>query len=912
MGRTVPVTLELRVGSWVANAKEAAQATRGITDELGGLGKTHKDKFNTLAATAGGVGLALTGAFGLITNAAMAFDKQMSEVEAVSGAAGAGLDSLRQAALQAGKDTAFSATEAAKAEAELAKAGVSTSDILGGALTGSLSLAAAGQMDLADAATIAAQAMNLFHLTGRDVGHIADVLAAGANTSAASMGDLGMGLRQGGLVANQFGLSLEDTVGTLSAFADRALIGSDAGTSLKTMLQALANPSKESADLMRHLGIKVYDTSGQFIGITALADQLQKQLGGLTQAQRDQALAQIFGSDAMRAANVLYDQGAAGLTRYIEGVDVMGAAEETARKKMDNLSGDVEKLRGSLETLAITSGEGAAGGLRTLVQMADKVLSSLSQIPQGAQTAGAVIAGIGGALLITAAGLAKIRQHASEVLDALREMGPTGEKAAAGLSKAGAAVNRLTLALVAAQVASAAFGTDATGTLKATSLALTQFGNNSRATLDHLDYDLEALKKGGLAGFANKLAAGIEGITGAGSLFDESVEHARQRFASYDAALAAMVGSGHATDAKAAFDRITEAAQLQGVSIDELAAAFPQYQAATDGSTATQQTNVQVTADQQHKFDLLHGSLRDAIDDLGSLGAAYDALNGKTVGVAQGQINMTQAVDALTRSMKENGNSFDAITVKGAANLDMYLRGAQAARDHAQAVYALTGSVDQANWTFQDDIGKLDGMARSGGATAGKIQELHDKYAQLPPLVSTTVTTPGLPGATAGVKSFRDMINDIPPYTVAYVEMRQRINAPGSMGHPQRWGGIYTHAATGALRDAAVYSPVSPARYAFAEPATRGEAFVPRSGDYGRSTAILDQASRWYGGRFVAGGAGGTASGRGETVVNAYVTINAGLGTNGAQLGQQVADVLRPYVSSKGGNVQVALGRAGQ
>jgi TP901 family phage tail tape measure protein len=56
-----------------------------------------------------------------------------------------------------------------------------------------------------------------------------------------------MSLRMGGLLANQTGLSLEDTVGTLSAFADHALIGSDAGTSLKVMLQRLTPQSKEAA-----------------------------------------------------------------------------------------------------------------------------------------------------------------------------------------------------------------------------------------------------------------------------------------------------------------------------------------------------------------------------------------------------------------------------------------------------------------------------------------------------------------------------------------------------------------------------------------------------------------------------------------------------------------------------------------
>jgi TP901 family phage tail tape measure protein len=133
----------------------------------------------------------------------MTFDKSMSAVRAVSGATATDMGKLRQAALDAGEATVFSATESAQAEAELARAGISTADILGGAPRGSLDLAAAGQLGLADAATISAQAMNVFKLRGGDVSHIADVLAAGANKSAADVGQLGDAPERSGRCADR-------------------------------------------------------------------------------------------------------------------------------------------------------------------------------------------------------------------------------------------------------------------------------------------------------------------------------------------------------------------------------------------------------------------------------------------------------------------------------------------------------------------------------------------------------------------------------------------------------------------------------------------------------------------------------------------------------------------------------------
>jgi TP901 family phage tail tape measure protein len=909
--RTVKVTITADVTGAVANLKTLKGTLSDFGGELDRLALKRKGAFNALTNAAGAAGLGLVGAFAAVTNAAAGFDKQMSAVAAVSDASGKALDGLRLAAIQAGKDTAFSATDAARAEEELAKAGVSTGNILGGGLKGALDLAAAGQMDLADAATIAAQAMNLFHLNGSQVPHIADVLAASANKSAADMKGMGDSLKQGGLVASQFGLTLEQTVGTLSAFADRALVGSDAGTSLKTMLQALANPSQQSADLMRQLGLRVYDTSGKFVGITALAGQLQDKLGGLSQAERDHALAQIFGSDAMRAAAVLYDQGAAGIQGYIDAVNDSGAASDTAAKKMDNLAGDLEKLKGSLETLAITGGSGgASAGLRGLVQGLDNVVSSMSTIPSGVQQFAVLLAGIGGAALLTTAGLAKMRQKSLEMQDTLSGMGDLGKKASGGLGTLTGIVGKLTVALVAAQLASAAFGSDASGNVKQVAATLTKFGRDSNVIIETLSSDLKSLDNS----FGTKLGSTIEGLTGAGALFNDSITHAHQRIASMDTALAAMVSSGHADDAQKAFQRIAEQAKSQGISMDKLNAAFPQYIAMTDGSTASQQANVKATADQKAQLDLLHGSLQDAIDATGSLKNAFDKLNGASIDVAEGQIHVTEAVDRLDKSMKENGNSFDASTVKGAANRQAFIDAAKAARDHAQAVYDMTGSVEQANTVFQQDIERANAAARAHNADAGTVRDLDKAYGQLPPMVTTKVNTPGLDDAVGQARRANDALDrlngrDVTANVNVHVNLgavgraqnaidRLMGNARGGVYENLR-GGIYQHAEVGVLRDASLYSARNPGRYMIAEPATRGEAFIPKAGNLSRSRAIADYVvGNWLGGSTSWGGGAGGGSGgpsslqlaatfvlpSGEVVHKQLITYSLNTGRTPAQL----------------------------
>src|SRR3954469_8527516 len=225
----------------MSSLARAGAATKDFAGKLDQSAKGgHLDK---VADSAGVAGIALAGMAGYAIKAAADFDKAMSGVSAATHASAKDISALRQAALQAGKDTQYSATQAAQGITELSKAGVSTASILGGGLKGALALAAAGQLDVGEAAEIAASAMTQFKLSGDKVPHVADLLAAAAGKAQGSVHDMGYALNQSGLVASQFGLSIEDTTGALAEFANAGLTGSDAGTSFKSMLLAMGSPS---------------------------------------------------------------------------------------------------------------------------------------------------------------------------------------------------------------------------------------------------------------------------------------------------------------------------------------------------------------------------------------------------------------------------------------------------------------------------------------------------------------------------------------------------------------------------------------------------------------------------------------------------------------------------------------------
>src|SRR5690606_28156325 len=153
---------------------------------------------------------------------------------------------------------------------------------LNGGLNGALDLAAAGGIAVSEAAAVAATTLQQFGLEGNQASHVADLLAAAAGKAMGDVGDMSQALKQSGLVADQFGVSVEATAGTLAAFASAGLLGSDAGTSFRTMLLRLANPTGEVKDLMEELGIQAYDASGQFVGLAGLAGELETALFDMT------------------------------------------------------------------------------------------------------------------------------------------------------------------------------------------------------------------------------------------------------------------------------------------------------------------------------------------------------------------------------------------------------------------------------------------------------------------------------------------------------------------------------------------------------------------------------------------------------------------------------------------------------
>jgi TP901 family phage tail tape measure protein len=327
---------------------------------LGGLGDVAKFALGSVVANvAMSAASALSGLASSAVSLAADYEQSMAILRAVSGATDAQMQQLRKTAIALGEDITLpgvSAITATSAMTELAKAGLSVEQAMAAA-RGTLQLAAAGQIDAAAAAEVVAGALNAFNLSGDQATRVADLLAAAANASAADVTDMAYALRMTSAVAALSGQSIEDITTAIGLMANAGIKGSDAGTSLKTMLMRLASPTDEARAAMTALGVSVYDSSGAMRPLPDLVSQFSSALSVMTDEQKQAALTTVFGADAIRAASIVLAAGREQYDALAKAVTRQGAAADLAGAQMTGLKGKLEGVRSQLETLALRAAE---------------------------------------------------------------------------------------------------------------------------------------------------------------------------------------------------------------------------------------------------------------------------------------------------------------------------------------------------------------------------------------------------------------------------------------------------------------------------------------------------------------------------------------------------------------------------
>ena len=758
--RTISVLLTARVSNYINEMQRAEASTKKVGE----------------AMVAGGA-LAAAGLAVVIAKSAE-YGSKMAQLQSLSKASAADMKRLSAAAMEQGKAYGYSASQVADAEIELTKAGFNTSQILGGGLKSALSLAAAGQLDVSEATGITTIALTQFQLQAKDLPHVADMLAAGADKALGSVSDLGQGLSNGGSSAAAMGISLQDTIGALSAFANAGTIGAEGGTQLKSMLMALQNQTPKAKKALDELGISVYDQQGKFVGLSNLAGQLSDKLGKKSIAERNAATATIFGSYAQAAANVLIREGAEGMAGWTAKVNEYGFANVQAAGKMNSLSGDVQKLAAAFDTSLIKAGSGANEVLRGIVQTGTNLTDVVGSIPGPvlsvgvALTAGAAAVGLlGGGLLLAIPRVIAFRTAMTSLGVSGRRVGAAfgkGSAALIGVAALGAGLSNLNvegsanaqqLALAADQLGNKWKNVDS----NFKSAGVLSFASGTRgaaAALQELEGNLSINSH--LASFWDNLT----GITGAGTHFADVYKSNAQTLDAYGQQLGGLAAQdlpaaqrsfrelnkhfgGTAESAKQAVTRMTpyrdalaEIAQKAGVTAStQNLVNIAQGRGGASAKVLAHQAKEAAAAakEQSAALSALAGAADHGATSVDALKTAIDGLDGGQLSARDAARQLEQAIDDASAAAKKNGRSLDISTQAGRDNQAALDGIASAAKASAAAHLEAGGNAEGASKIIRSSKKAYVDAAVSMGLSRAAALKLADSILAIPRAPRITV-----------------------------------------------------------------------------------------------------------------------------------------------------------------------------
>ena len=362
------------MAAWQTAQEQATMSSKTLTQKvsknLDSMGSKITGAGKTLTKTATvpilGIGTA-------VLKASTSFESAMSKAKAISGTSGKEFEKLRQKAIDLGKSTVFSATEVADGMTEMAKAGWNSQQIMDG-MEGVLNAASASGENLASVSTIVADAITGFQLKAKDATKVADLLTQAANAGTIDITDLGESFKYIAPIASSMGLSIEDVTTAISAMSMAGIKGSQAGTSLRTVLARMVKPNDNVAAAMDKLNINITNADGSFKSLNDIVSIMRTAFSGLTDKQKAYYATTLAGQEGMSGLLALlnlsqdeYD----GIADSMENAN--GVAKETSEVMLDNLKGKLTLLKSQLESVCIQLGD-------ILIPIVEKVVDKISDL----------------------------------------------------------------------------------------------------------------------------------------------------------------------------------------------------------------------------------------------------------------------------------------------------------------------------------------------------------------------------------------------------------------------------------------------------------------------------------------------------------------------------------------------------
>jgi len=328
------------------------------------------------------IGVGIAAGLGSSVKVAAEFESAMSRVGALSSATDGELAQLTETARRMGRETAYTATEAAQGMQYLAMAGYRTNDVIA-AMPGLLSMAAAGQVDLARTADIASNILTAYGIQASDTSRVADVLTKTFVTSNTTLEMLGQTMKYVGPVAKAAGASLEQVAAAAGLLGNAGIQADMAGTALRNIFLRLSTEPSAVVKTMAALGISIEDAQGKILPFPDIIQRIADATANATDKQKLAVAAYLAGVRGAPALLALLDAGPEKLREYTKELEnSTGKAAEIAQKQLDNYKGSMKIFESALEDLQISIGNTFLPILTLTVKGLTAITQAFGSLPE--------------------------------------------------------------------------------------------------------------------------------------------------------------------------------------------------------------------------------------------------------------------------------------------------------------------------------------------------------------------------------------------------------------------------------------------------------------------------------------------------------------------------------------------------
>lgn len=333
--------------------------------------KSFKDGLDLAGQAFGAFADAVVGFSRDVLDTGLGFDKAMGSVQAVLGREEGtveNMNKLRQFAMDQARKSIFTTEEAADAYYYMGMAGWKTEQMLGG-LPGIMALAAASGEDLASVSDIVTDSMTAFGWGADRATEYADILAATVTNSNTDVSQLGTAFKYAAPLAGNFGLDVKDIAASLGLMASQGIKGSQAGTTLRSMMQRLAADTNDARGTLESLGVQVFDSNGKMRDWSDIIDDTRTAFAGLSDEQKSNIAYTVAGKTGMSGFLALINAGTDDVKKLTKALEESGgAAQWMADTRLDNLSGDIEYFNSELNVLKTSLYDNVKDPMREVVQ----------------------------------------------------------------------------------------------------------------------------------------------------------------------------------------------------------------------------------------------------------------------------------------------------------------------------------------------------------------------------------------------------------------------------------------------------------------------------------------------------------------------------------------------------------------